>query len=39
MSSVAIEKDQQVVVCALDGLTLEIEPVVEQSADEKGQPT
>jgi len=39
MSSVAIEKDQQVVVCALDGLTLEIEPVVEQSADEKGQQT
>jgi membrane-bound serine protease (ClpP class) len=39
MSSVAIEKDQQVVVCALDGLTLEIEPVVEQSADEKGPPT
>ena len=39
MSSVAIEKDQQVVVCALDGLTLEIEPVVEQSADEKGLPT
>jgi len=38
MSSVAIEKDQQVVVCALDGLTLEIEPVVEQSADEKGPP-
>ena len=38
MSSVAIEKDQQVVVCALAGLTLEIEPVVEQSADEKGPP-
>jgi len=39
MSNVAIEKDQQVVVCALDGLTLEIEPVLEQSTDEKGPPT
>ena len=34
-SSVAIEKDQQVIVRALDGLTLEIEPVVEQNTDEK----
>jgi len=34
-SSVAIEKDQQVVVRALDGLTLEVEPVVEQNTDTK----
>jgi len=34
-SSADIEKDQQVIVRALDGLTLEVEPVVEQNTDEK----
>jgi membrane-bound serine protease (ClpP class) len=34
-SNVAIEKDQQVVVRALDGLTLDVEPVVKQITDEK----
>jgi membrane-bound serine protease (ClpP class) len=34
-SNVAIEKDQQVVVRALDGLTLDVEPVVKQIIDEK----
>ena len=38
-SSVAIEKDQQVVIRALDGLTLEVEPVVEQNANEKDPQT
>ena len=38
-SSVAIEKDQQVIVRALDGLTLEVEPAVEQNADEKNPRT
>ncbi len=38
-SSVAIEKDQDVVVRALDGLTLEIEPVVEQNANDEGLQT
>jgi membrane-bound serine protease (ClpP class) len=38
-SSVAIKKDQQVVVRALDGLTLEVEPMVEQNADEKDPQT
>ena len=32
-SSVAIEKNQQVLVRALDGLKLEVEPVLEQHAD------
>ena len=34
-SSVAVEKNQQVVVRGLDGLTLEVEPMVEQNTDEK----
>ena len=38
-SSVAIEKDQQVVVCALDGLILEVEPIPEQKANENGPQT
>lgn len=38
-SSVAIEKDQDVVVRALDGLTLEIEPVAEQNANDEGLQT
>ena len=33
-SNVAIEKDQQVVVRALDGLTLEVEPVTEHHAND-----
>jgi membrane-bound serine protease (ClpP class) len=33
-SNVAIEKDQQVVVRALDGLTLTVEPVLEANADD-----
>ena len=35
-SNVAIEKDQQVVVRALDGLTLEVEPVTEHHANDEG---
>jgi membrane-bound serine protease (ClpP class) len=38
-SSVAIEKDQPVVVRALDGLTLEVEPVAERNADERDPQT
>ena len=34
-SNVAIEKDQQVVVRAMDGLTLEVEPVAEHHADDE----
>jgi membrane-bound serine protease (ClpP class) len=35
-SGAAIEKDQHVVVRALDGLTLEVEPVTEQNANDEG---
>jgi len=38
-SNVAIEKDQQVVVRALDGLTLEVEPVTEHHANDEGLQT
>jgi membrane-bound serine protease (ClpP class) len=38
-SNVAIEKDQQVVVRAMDGLTLEVEPVAEHHADDEGLQT
>ena len=38
-SRVAIEKDQDVVVRALDGLTLEIEPLAEQNATDEGLQT
>ena len=38
-SSVAIEKDQHVIVCALDDLTLEVEPILEQKANENGPQT
>ena len=33
-SSVAVEKNQQVVVRALDGLTLKVEPVLEPNTDD-----
>jgi len=35
-SRVAIEKDQDVAVRALDGLTLEVEPLAEQNATDEG---
>jgi membrane-bound serine protease (ClpP class) len=38
-SRVAIEKDQDVVVRALDGLTLEIEPLAEQNATDESLQT
>ena len=38
-SGVAIERDQHVVVRALDGLTLEVEPVAEQNANDEGMQT
>jgi membrane-bound serine protease (ClpP class) len=38
-SGVAIERDQHVVVRALDGLTLEVEPVAERNANDEGQQT
>ena len=38
-SRVAIEKDEDVVVRALDGLTLEIEPLAEQNATDEGLQT
>ena len=36
-SQVAIEKDQQVIVVAIDGLTLSVKPLAESSADETRQ--
>jgi membrane-bound serine protease (ClpP class) len=38
-SGVAIERDQHVIVRALDGLTLEVEPVAEQNANDEGLQT
>lgn len=38
-SSVAIERDQHVVVRALDGLTLEVEPVAARNANDEGLQT
>jgi len=38
-SGVTIERDQHVVVRALDGLTLEVEPVAERNANDEGQQT